>query len=1145
MRAPLVLALTLAVAACGGSNGSPAGTIHGTVTLNGATSGDGGVIVSVNGASQLATTDDSGSYTISAVAAGSVTVVAQKVGYGPGSAMVTVMDGQTAEAPAINLVPAASGQGSVSGRVVLFDATQHDGTTVALMPGMLTATSDVMGGYMFSNVPAGTYDAVFTHAGYASQTVHNIEVSTGTFNAALVTLRREATVIGGHTVVSFGPAPNGQSFDLTKVLVGIDGKLFVVPESTGAAVAVSNGTSATGGSFAPDGNRLAMTYTPLPTSIFAPQPPTTLWIGPSDGSSVPKLLTTNLDSSFQVAVFSPDSSHLWFDTTRVPAALNDPTDPTNNFVGDWYSVAAGAPTRVITSGRIVQLSRNFKQVLFAINRQIINGILVEDLVMLDTNAGTTTTLAAQAVSSELDALFNANGGFFLTGPVVVTTVTSTTGAATGDLYAWRPGDAAATKLTAAAIDSNALIDLTTSPGHVFVTAANADGTLALYGFDVGAAPTLRTLVPASPVGAMIVTVLFEPTSNLVYANNTKQLSLSKTAAGTTTDLYAVDITAATSTKIGTAVTHFANATQDNVIGSYALQVDETHFLFATAANGTTFTAHDFDGTNSIQLATGIAVAALGQVQLSGDGLGWAFFAPTPTTFPLTTVTIAGTTATVRTFAGVTPDVVSLSHDGTKVAYSVQGAGHPIDLAATSGAAAPIQITTNTLPVKWMLLGINNDAILYGDNIGAVNNAFRVGVTAGATPSGLGNIGTSPPQLYALADGKRVFVVDANNNTSQIDLPAGTALTRIGTATSQKVFPIMNPAHTRFFFNATSAAGTGLFAAGTTGTALAGPTAGLWTGVVVSPDGKSMAFIDVTNFPANPIVPIVGYAESGAIVPLATAVDVFNGGAINVPGGNVAWIDQVSATDNELCASRLNTPARNRIVSGLGSTTFAGLGTTPGRAPWLSPDGSGLFAVGDANVGAGTPSYTLGGFVFATGTAGTIGTNVVTDQATAATSMQYDPTLANLVYASNFDSLAGSFDLSSVSTGSVAAGLKLMSGAVSWSFSPFSGHKVAGAALVGGQPNLFVGTLGSGGGAIGPIGSIDPTVYFSGDESHVFAQDSGTGIAYAATLGGTTLTEIDDGVIANGLFPDAAGTSCIEIAQHPGNPDVIVGRVAVP
>jgi hypothetical protein len=184
-------------------------------------------------------------------------------------------------------------------------------------------------------------------------------------------------------------------------------------------------------------------------------------------------------------------------------------------------------------------------------------------------------------------------------------------------------------------------------------------------------------------------------------------------------------------------------------------------------------------------------------------------------------------------------------------------------------------------------------------------------------------------------------------------------------------------------------------------------------------------------------------------------------------------------------------------------------------------------------------------VFATATIGTIATNVVIDQSNAASSAQYDPTFSNLVYASSFDSLAGSFTLSSVTVGTAAAGTQIVQGAVSWQFSAFSGVKVGGAALVGNQPSLFAGTLGVGGGVIGPIMSTSPQIFFSGDESHIFAEDPGTGAAYYATLGASALTQFDDGVIDGGLFPDIAGTSCIEIAQHAGDPDVTIGRVAAP
>jgi hypothetical protein len=83
---------------------TPVGVVTGTVTLAGATMGNGGIVVSVEGTSVTGTTDDSGAYTLRDVPIGTHAVVATKDGYAevatPGQ---TVAYAQTTTVPAVSL----------------------------------------------------------------------------------------------------------------------------------------------------------------------------------------------------------------------------------------------------------------------------------------------------------------------------------------------------------------------------------------------------------------------------------------------------------------------------------------------------------------------------------------------------------------------------------------------------------------------------------------------------------------------------------------------------------------------------------------------------------------------------------------------------------------------------------------------------------------------------------------------------------------------------------------------------------------------------------------------------------------------------------------------------------------------------------
>src|SRR5262249_35833914 len=166
------------------SSSSP-GTISGRVSDSSTGAALAGATVSYSGGST--TTDSSGNYTLSNVAAGTVSVTASINGFTSQTGSVTVSSGAPSTLN-FSLTPAASTPGSISGNVTnIATARAVSGATVSFSGG--STTTDSSGNYSFSNVGAGTYNITAVHSGYFALT-KSATVSSGvstTLNFAIAT----------------------------------------------------------------------------------------------------------------------------------------------------------------------------------------------------------------------------------------------------------------------------------------------------------------------------------------------------------------------------------------------------------------------------------------------------------------------------------------------------------------------------------------------------------------------------------------------------------------------------------------------------------------------------------------------------------------------------------------------------------------------------------------------------------------------------------------------------------------------------------------------------------------------------------------------------------------------------------------------
>jgi formylglycine-generating enzyme required for sulfatase activity len=165
---------------------TPTGSITGTATLNGATSGNLGIVVYIAGTSYSAMTDDSGAFTISSVPVGTgYTLVASKEGYNSQQATVSVSASGATKAGTLDLSTyvAPSTTGSVTGTTQL-NGVASPGVFVYLAGSSNIAVSGEKGAFTISGVAHGTYTLIASMNGYITQTVGLVSVSAGASSPA-------------------------------------------------------------------------------------------------------------------------------------------------------------------------------------------------------------------------------------------------------------------------------------------------------------------------------------------------------------------------------------------------------------------------------------------------------------------------------------------------------------------------------------------------------------------------------------------------------------------------------------------------------------------------------------------------------------------------------------------------------------------------------------------------------------------------------------------------------------------------------------------------------------------------------------------------------------------------------------------------
>jgi inhibitor of cysteine peptidase len=222
--------------------------VSGTITAN----GEGLVGVNVTIGSSTATTDSSGNYTISGVAAGSITITPSLYDYSfiPSSISATV---STANLTGEDFTATESGGGgnySISGTITL-NGSGLSGVTVTA--GSATATTNSSGDYTITGLAAGSYTLTPSLSGYI-------------FNPATLSATISSANLTGENFTATVAPPVTYTISGTITLNGQGLSGVTVSCSAGSATTNSSGaytiSNVTNGSFTMTPSKSGYTFTP-------------------------------------------------------------------------------------------------------------------------------------------------------------------------------------------------------------------------------------------------------------------------------------------------------------------------------------------------------------------------------------------------------------------------------------------------------------------------------------------------------------------------------------------------------------------------------------------------------------------------------------------------------------------------------------------------------------------------------------------------------------------------------------------------------------------------------------------------------------------------------------------------------------------
>lgn len=217
---------------------SPYGRIEGKVTLASATTGNGGVVVTADGAAAPATTADDGSFSLDRVPTGAHAIVAMKSGYATATATTPAVPyGKAVTVPTLNLAFDPVTTATVTGKALLPGVTDHSGTTVEALGTSRSGKTDSTGAFSILGAPSSVATTLkASNGGYQEEVPGVFLMGKGTpyvvEDGALVPLA-PIDLVRGRRVTSatarIWPTPDGRRLIVERA-AGTD----IVNVSTGA-----------------------------------------------------------------------------------------------------------------------------------------------------------------------------------------------------------------------------------------------------------------------------------------------------------------------------------------------------------------------------------------------------------------------------------------------------------------------------------------------------------------------------------------------------------------------------------------------------------------------------------------------------------------------------------------------------------------------------------------------------------------------------------------------------------------------------------------------------------------------------------------------------------------------------------------------
>lgn len=1006
------------------------------------------------------------------------------------------------------------------GQALLFDSLNHANTTVTMRAASrsadistslaFTTTTDPAGAFEFKNVPSGTYVTTYAHETYVEVAQPNVVVSDSTNGQRTLdraVLTRASYVVGGQALL-----PGNRSPVADRQFFLIDGQLGVYNQDSGQFGSFAQTLPVVGGTMAPDAKN-ALLLSGNSASLGTTD---ALYAAHIEGNAFapPVLISTNAvqagvsPNSTRAFVFTangnPGNVDLWTftfaDTKAVTKVAGDVSYSSVVYAADpTYPTAAvgGAfPYAVPVYGNLGYLD----------NPHLVAAVPVSDFSVFDVNTGTVSKFA-NVISRQ--ALPIPAGAPPLTTPMQLITTVPDAAGSQRDVYLWNPGVSLPIKINAAPLPPGGVVDTVTSPGRAFLVTPTGAGGTDISVFDVSATPNLRAVAtnllwsPASSIGSY-----FTIHGRTIAPN--KYYVLGKN--GAFADLVSIDLTTLTSTVVQPNLTKVGggsfSSSDDLTISSPSVfrSLSAKSFELNIAATGLQLTPVVVDANGPHPVTGLFANSAFTSLVVNDAGTALAFL-DGPMSARRATIPAAGAAVSSTIPLVAATEAIAISPSGGRLAYSAAGA------LRTTDATGADEILVGTA-------ASNVTKLAYFDP------GLVAATTSGTVSVGVGNVATSlatafasgafNPTFFGFADGTRVLV--HNGSSTLVELPT-TAVTPTIAATYPNTGPsfvYMNGPKTQAVIVATTFSTGALTALTSNGTR--DTPAGSWAvlpGFAQSPNGSRMYFRDTAGR-------VLAFDAAAASTQVATALAGVTSSSLRSfrDGADFVFVE-TTATGRDLVLVNADTATRTVVMQGMTGTSIVS-GASATLDPWVSADGTTVFATGNVTTTPGAPPNNR--LVAYTKSLVVLGDNVASSPFPA-----LDVTGKNLLFQTNKESLLGTGTLTSFPLGG-SVPVILAANVRSFAFSPDT-KSLAALVVKDGAIVLQSGPVGQPATAMGPVGFTKlvsgANLFFSDDGLRLFALDSAStgglstsAILWTGAVGSNALTGVTTNVL--GVFPDRTG-----------------------